>query len=228
MEQLICNMVKRVKVLSDEDLNTFKRSIQNAIELITGRALANLEDYHQSHSDFHGVLAPKSARIFRDSVVQELSKLSSMKALAEKFPDHKIANVIDENGTQERPEIYFRLSRPGIGSDVGCPHMDAWFHRASALQHAEGSTHKAWIAICVESGLNGLMFFPHADIANLEYSLFNARVYCDSDQAALGSAHLPTIESGEAFIFRDDVLHAGAVNGGSKTRVSVEVTFVPK
>lgn len=79
----------------------------------------------------------------------------------------------------------------------------------------------------MEPGLNGLQFFPDANTEHVAWTRDNRTVYCDSGQTALGAPHLPEIVSGEAFIFRDDVLHAGALNLGKKTRVSVEITFVP-
>jgi hypothetical protein len=222
------NKSTKIQLLSRQDLDVFKRHISEAIELATGKALLTLENYHYSHFHLHERMAPKSARIFKPAVVKEILNLHSIQNLKNDFSSYTISNIVDENGVLEQPEVYFRLARPGAMDDVGCPHMDNWFHRSLGLPLGESSTYKVLLSICTEPGLNGLNFFPNVDIANLQYSYSSGKVYCANDQPALGAPELQMVRPGDALVFRDDVLHSGAINRGSKTRVSVEITFVPE
>ena len=219
---------EKIRLLDETDLDSFSGHIRNAIRRVTGTRILQLEDYHLTHSEHHGTMGRKSSRELSETSVHEIIGLQGIRSLQQRFSGYSISKVITEHGIKDRPEIYFRLVRPGAGDDVGCPHMDNWFHSIAGLPHRKGSTYKVWISLCSEPRFSGLQFFPDADIQEVEWKCINGKIYCDPKQEALGKAYLPDIKPGEAFIFRDDVLHAGAINRGRKTRVSAEITFVPE
>jgi len=173
-------------------------------------------------------MANKSARQFSESGVDEFLSLASVKLLREGMPHFSIGKSADERGIQERPEVYFRLVRPHAPSDVGIPHCDHWFHVQAGFPYSMGSTYKLWTSISSEPGLNGLCFFPNANVELLRSLFFEgSRDYRSVTQFS-GDPVLPDVAPGDALLFRDDVIHGGAVNSGSTTRCSIEVTFVPR
>jgi ectoine hydroxylase-related dioxygenase (phytanoyl-CoA dioxygenase family) len=83
------------------------------------------------------------------------------------------------------------------------------------------------VAITVEPQKSGLEFYPDLrTLSDVIYSDANGKLDCDRSQPVLGNPFLASVNPGDALIFRDDVLHSGAVNQGSFTRSSIEITFV--
>jgi hypothetical protein len=227
MNQIGDQVFERLSLLDESDLCTIRTYVEERVQLITSKHITDLEYYHLSHSEFHHLLAKKSAREFSHEVVSNILQLPSIRFLMSRFEGYSIDQVIDENGIAKRPEIYFRIVRPNAVEDVGCPHMDTWYHQVAGLGHRSGTTYKVWISLSSEPGLSGLNFFPDADVLNVHWTSRGSSILCDTRQTSLGKAYLPNVASGDCFIFRDDVLHVGALNRGNTTRVSAEITLVP-
>jgi hypothetical protein len=218
---------EKLKLLEYNDLTALRNFVCNRIAEVTQQPICELENYHITHTQHHELMKKKSAREFSGSVISEILGLPSMIRLTSKFHRYTIDRVVDENGIHDRPEIYFRVVRPNQLEDVGLPHMDHWHHSAARLGHEKGSTYKVWISLCSEPGLSGLKFFPRADIRKIDWIEDGNGVKYDLNPEELGESCLPQVSPGDGFIFCDDVLHQGALNLGQKTRVSIEITFIP-
>lgn len=191
----------------------------------------DLKDYHQYVSDeLHSLLSTKRKRVLDNDEAMQLLKLPSIQRLLANYPNYQICNVVYDSLSQEpRPQFYFRLVRPNHASDVGSPHCDFWFDEAMNTQWGRGNTIKFWIPVITEAGKNGLYFFPNAPRSvpfriTEKDGLRRPAIEIDADE--LGEPVLPCPEYGQAIVFDDDVMHCGALNTGSETRVSVEITLV--
>jgi hypothetical protein len=149
----------------------------------------------------------------------------------------RISNVVFFSGeVPDYPEVYWRLVRPNVASDVGALHTDKWFHdllgRGKSLYGEDETTVKMWLAIYSEPGLNGLYVVPgsHAKDWRVDHTP-GADGY---KRPALGeplgdyARRLVPTAPGQAVLFNDRLLHGGAVNAGTTSRVSVEITFILK
>ena len=197
------------------------------------RTLEDLSTYHEIASDdIHRNLACKKKRVLNEEDAGQLLALPGIKNLLNDHPWHQVSNIVYDSDTQEnRPEFYFRLVRPKKKSDVGNPHCDFWFDEAMRTNVGRGNTIKFWIPIVTEPGKNGLLFYPCiAD--NVPYIIHNndglQRPMISCKISELGKPFLPEPNYGQAIKFCDDIVHCGALNNGSTTRVSMEITLVKK
>ena len=217
-------------MLSESEVNDIGRLIIDRIYSLTGQKIESVEKYHTLPDSVHELLlSKKDSRVFPHKSVQKILSMPSFLKLQDYFAGFAISDVVTEDHELNRKEIYFRLVRPHRLSDIGCPHCDFWFHKAYDLKYGgPGTTWKCWIPITVEPRKSGLEFFPHALLNEVRYSADNKRLSCDKGQAALGKPLLVPVQPGDALFFRDDVIHSGAVNEGSDTRSSIEITFIQK
>ena len=84
--------------------------------------------------------------------------------------------------------------------------------------------------LIVEPGLNGLLVFPgsHKELIESYTSGFRDGIYkpiFDSSTIQTKPV-LANVCPGEMLIFDDNLLHGGAINYGSSTRVSLEFTLI--
>jgi|SRR3990167_299543 len=190
-----------------------------------------IERYHElSHLLEHGVVWSKSARMLSKEAVKKIRKMSLIKNLEAEYGSIQI--VDEENIGYE--EIDWRLVRPNQPSDVGPFHADAWF---CELGHgikppSDVKAIKIWIALCCEPGLNGLKVVPNSQKKEWRYhGEFRhgfVKPQIDEDEKSFSSLLLHT-DPGDAVLFHDKLLHAGAINRGQHTRVSMEfMVFVKK
>ena len=210
--------------------------LQDLITQHVKKQVRNLEDlstYHEIASDeIHRSLACKKNRILNDKDAGRLFALPAIKNLLKDHPGYRVSNVVyDSKNRDERPEFYFRLVRPNKTSDIGTPHCDFWFDEATQTDFGRGNTIKLWIPIVIEHGKNGLLFY-HCLADNVAYVITSdggfrtPRINCEISE--LGDPILPQPNYGQAIKFYDDVMHCGALNVGSSTRVSMEITLVKK
>ncbi len=192
---------------------------------------AGITRYHEfAHLLDHGSTWTKDARIFPKNIADKIRKMSLINALEEEYGPIIIA---DEEGIGYE-EMDWRLVRPNQPNDIGPFHADAWFLE---LGHGIKPPHnmkaiKVWVALCCEPGLNGLKVVPDSQKKSWRYhgefrhSFVKPQI--DEDEANLPSILLNT-KPGEAVLFHDKLLHAGALNKGKYTRVSMEfMIFVNK
>lgn len=210
-------------------------------QLVSQFRAAGLEHYHRlSHLVSHETLWPKEGRVLPKATASDVSSFEFVRRLANAFGRHcRISDVVFfSNSVEGHPEIYWRLVRPGVTSDVGAMHTDRWFHdilsdtdKSSLFAHDE-TTIKMWLPIYTEPGLNGLYVVPgsHRKTWRVKYTVARDGFRRPSLDEPLAdeARHLVPVVAGQAILFNENLLHGGALNGGTTSRVSVEITFVIK
>jgi phytanoyl-CoA dioxygenase PhyH len=198
-----------------------------------------LEHYDRlSHLVSHETLWTKEHRVLPRESVATVAQFDFVRRLtAELGGVCRISNVVFFSGeVPGYPEVYWRLVRPNVATDVGALHTDNWFHQllgsGKSLYEKDQTTIKMWLAIYSEPGLNGLYVVPgsHAKTWRVRHTP-GADGYCrpELDEPLGDYARLlvPTAP-GQAILFNENLLHGGAVNAGATSRVSVEMTLVLK
>ena len=193
-----------------------------------------IENYHL-FSDLlnHKSMWPKSSRVLSKKEVQEVKSLNFFQILKNEFGNFSISDVYDTYQHHGQEEIYWRLVRPNIKSDVGSLHSDTWFHQSFNMGRGMfppgTTTVKIWIPLYCEAGKNGLAIVEGSHLKKWKFHIETVdglqKPVPDDDLSDLGS-QLITTEAGNMLIFNENTLHGGVVNQGSKTRVSAEITMV--
>lgn len=198
-----------------------------------------LERYHElSHLISHSELWPKEQRVLARDAVANLPQFDFIRQLRTIFGvDCRISDVHFFSGpVPGYPEVYWRLVRPGVATDVGGMHTDRWFHDilgdGTPLFGADETTIKMWLPIFTEVGRNGLYVVPgsHHKVWHVKYTqgADGFRRPSLDEPLADNARYLVPVKPGQAILFNENLLHGGAVNTGSTTRVSIEITFVLK
>ena len=131
--------------------------------------------------------------------------------------------------------IYWRLVRPNKVEDIGPIHRDSWFwelNKKFPKPDFPFQRIKVWIAIETEVGKSGLMVeknsHKRSDInweGKFKHGIMKP-ILLDKE-SSLNMTLINTLP-GETVIFNDNLLHGGALNKGSNTRVSAEFTIIRK
>ncbi len=226
----LANFEKHDAALSNDEIDKIEKLMLEQISMTTGRRLDSVKLYHEFPDFIHKImLSKKGARVFQRESVEQILSMPFFLKLRNRFEKFTVSNIVTETYKSETEEIYFRLVRPWQTSDVGCPHCDFWFHQAYGLEYASrGSTWKCWIPITVEPFKSGLEIYPGASIDTVEYVVQDKKLSCDKYQPSLGEPLLVPVQPGDILVFRDDVIHSGAINEGAFTRSSIEITFINK
>jgi len=137
------------------------------------------------------------------------------------------------------PTCTWRLTRPHYQEDVGCLHKDVWFRTINEEERVVSQSHhiklqlaKVWLALEVELGRSGLLVID--DSQNYDddiYDVYDKQgmkkpMYIRSENH--NKEHLLDIESGQFVVFGEHLIHGGAINSGSKCRVSIEIPLAPR
>lgn len=195
-----------------------------------------IENYHQiAHRVNHQKLWPKSNRVLPQKSVNQIKKLPFLSKLKEEFGEFTISDVYDTEQHYGQEEIYWRLVRPNIESDVGPLHKDKWFHGAFNSGYGmfpeDVVTVKLWIPIYCEAGKCGLALGKGSHLKEWKYHIEVIdgipRPKPDEDLSDAG-AQLISSAAGNILIFNEGVIHGGVLNSSDKTRVSAEITMVMK
>jgi len=208
-------------------------------ELADAFQAGGMEEYGRlSHLISHETLWTKKYRVFPQEVVATLGQFDFLRRLTGALGGQaRICNCVFFSGVvPNHPQIHWRLVRPNVPSDVGPLHADRWFNdmlsngRGMLYDEATEFTVKMWLAIYAEPGLNGLYVVPgsHRKEWRVKHSVAadgNTRPSLDEPLADYERLLVPTAP-GQAILFHESLLHGGAVNAGSTTRVSVEITFI--
>jgi hypothetical protein len=228
--------------LSDEDLILFRNCIDSQfLEVISGLesstreklAEKGIENYHEVSSLVdHNQLWNKKNRCLPVESVSKIKATNFFVKLKNIFGEFKISDLAyDQVKVIGVEEIYWRLVRPGVPTDVGTLHADKWFHEILGFHDTiipkNITTVKIWIPIYCEPGKNGLLMVPDSHLKKWKYSFSinnNGQprpVFEDEAETVLINT-----PPGNVLIFNEGTLHGGAVNKGDKTRVSIEITLL--
>lgn len=231
--------------LSSEELSFFQKTISaqwnNRIRekhptLTDMCTYEGIEYYHRYANQVdHDLLWNKQHRLFSVEAVNTIMTFRFMDRLRAEFGEFFLSNVIVDNQiSEDQKEIYWRLVRPGMETDIGPLHADKWFH-ALAPGSEYGmfppgvTTVKVWIAIYTEPKRNGLLVVPNSHKQSWRYKVVSQngqmKPYIEEDCSKL-NVQLADTEPGRMLIFHENLLHRGALNLGYTTRVSAEITMV--
>ena len=189
-------------------------------------------DFHDLLKNYnwhmHQSLSSKEMRIFDSEEASRFLSLAGINRLIKSFPNYEIGEVVyGDLQYESRPEVYFRVVRPGSADDIGPLHCDKWFDSLYGLKRKIPS-YKVWLSVYTEPSLNGLLIVPGSNKINWEYDAIET-VSGPRPKPKFGTlepvGHLIPIEPGEAIIFPDSTLHGGAINNGLYPRLSIEITF---
>ena len=169
------------------------------------------------------------------AAVKRIQALDFYKKIKQALGASAISDVVYEDGNVQvgHGEIYWRLVRPGVTTDVGPLHADKWFHDVIGGEYGMFSenitTVKMWMPVVCEKGKNGLVLVPrsHKKEWNVKY-IHNGtapKPHFDDKLEDYERVLMPT-EQGDILLFNENLLHCGAVNQGNSTRVSIEITFI--
>lgn len=229
--------------LNPEELQVFRECINdqwlNVIckyypEFSKEAKALGIQNHHKlSDAIDHKKLWPKSNRVLPQASVQKIKDLPFMDKLRQEFGNCSISDIYDTEQHHGEEEIYWRLVRPNVATDVGPLHCDQWFH--AALNDGKGmfatraQTVKIWVPIFCEPGKSGLAIVPGSHLKEWNYHMVTdgdvPRPVFDEQESTV-EAKLMVTEPGNMLIFNEDVLHGGVVNKGNYTRVSAEITLV--
>ena len=226
--------------LNDDELNLFNDLIQNQwLEVIREFYPEHVDKfreigiarYHElCHLVDHNSIWHKSNRCLNKSDVQLIKSQNFFCELEEIFGYFKVSDVVyDTTSVAGEEEVYWRIVRPNVATDIGPLHADKWFHKLgqSDLSSVDQNfTIKVWIPIICEPGKSGLMIVPDSHKKEWQHRsvLVNGVLKPTFEDAA--EPVLIETRPGNMLIFREETLHGGAVNIGEQTRVSAEITMV--
>lgn len=222
--RLTAGELERIRALVEVQwLGVLQEHAPHEVDAFHARGLAR---YHELADHVpHAEMWPKAARILPREAAAEVRAMPFMDDLAAAFGPFTISDE-DEVGWQE---IYWRLVRPNHPDDMGPLHADRWFWDLGHGSTPPGAERvKVWVSLITEAGRNGLRLVPgsHRREWRFHGELLHGKrkPQLDEDEATLG-AELVDTAPGDAVVFHDALLHGGAPNVGTLTRVSFEFTM---
>ena len=188
-----------------------------------------MEKYHEYFDDVkHKKMWPKKERILS---IMDLSQFHETKIFSN-IKDLIGPYEISDEENLGYSNIYWRIVRPNKPQDVGPVHRDEWFWELNKHYKIEKYKEriKVWIPVVVEKGESGLMIeeYSHTrdDIqwcGETRDGIKKPVILTDKSELNL---QLVDTSEGDAIIFHDKILHAGKLNTGRLTRVSLEFTAI--
>ena len=208
------------------------KETSSQIDEIINNNKINLGNYHKISDQLnHSDLWNKKSRI--------LPKEFYLKFLRSKF-FNKLKDIfgtieISDEDSLGYGNIYWRLVRPNKNEDVGPYHRDSWFwelNKNFPKPNYPFKRIKIWIAIETEIGKSGLLVEKNShkrkDINWEGQFRHGIRKPILLDNKESFKMTLVETSPGDCIVFNDDLIHGGAINHGSKTRVSTEFTILQK
>ncbi len=218
-------------LLSSGELDQLRGFIRSCIEDAIGVHIDDLGAYHFIVNDEqHRVMGAKPNRVLKPAQADAVLDFGSIKAFRDFLPGYVPQEVTyGDLKSEPRPEVYFRLVRPGRDTDVGAAHCDRWFHELYNIEYRRSISYKIWISVESSAGENGLIIYPGSTSHPLGYYKVDTpdgpKPKPDFDLSEIGPGQLMPAQPGDALIFNDNVFHKGALNNADRSRVSVEITL---
>lgn len=237
LEQLFGSPGFRLDVeLSAEEVSQIRsmisQSILNRIDAAYSGATSNPGQYHRLFNLDHEMLfGGKEHRCFSLEFVEKIKAMPFLNQLG--FDFFIGATMIGTDRCVEREDVYMRIVRPVQSSDVGDWHADRWFHdmlpqeMREKYYPAEQKTVKLWIPIHCKPGKAGLLLAKDSHKKDWAWSAESGRPEL-LEPLPKPDVVFPMTPPGKCLLFNDRILHAGVMNFSNETRVSVEITMIPK
>ena len=192
----------------------------------------SIDNYHLiSKKINHATIWSKKSRILNRNFTKKFLNTNFFNKLRNLFGDI----IISDEEKLGYGNIYWRLVRPNQSSDIGPYHRDSWFwqlNQSFPKPNYPFTRVKIWISIYTENGKSGLLVEKNSHKRNdilwegkskhgiMKPTLIEKKNNFDMEL-------LPT-NPGDCIIFNDNLIHGGALNKGSKTRVSAEFTILKR
>jgi hypothetical protein len=198
-----------------------------SFDVVNEFRIAGIDQYHRLADRVdHQALWTKTARLFSQANVLRIRRMSFFRTLEQTFGQFAISN--EEKIHPE--EIYWRIVRPGVPMDIGPIHADAWYWELGhGEMPADAVRIKVWMPLYCEPGLSGLKVLAGSHMRSWPYRAerWDGQVKPRGtfDANILPMTLLPT-RPGTLVVFHDRLLHGGALNSGTVTRMSAEFTIL--
>lgn len=205
----------------------FNKRLQETTNVSASLPAAN---YHSLNIKDHTSIWKKDARFINEESIRIIKGFKVFDDIRKELGDFQITKRIDQSGKVfNTEEIYWRLVRPYEKTDVGPIHADIWF--ADALDYydqliEDKDSLKLWIPIYVEPGKSGLSMVPESHKKSWNYKFVSVNGSQRPKIIDMTSPTLIETVPGQILMFGENMLHAGALNKGQDTRVSVEITLL--
>ncbi len=237
VDELICSPGYSTRFSLAPDELAFVREVINEqfgkrLSQFTGvEADLTIDRYHEIRIESHSQMWPKDVRFIPPAAVEVIKEFRIFELLKRELGAFEISKRVDQRGhIFNLEEIYWRLVRPNVASDVGPLHADIWF--ADALNYKNTilggrETLKLWLPIYVEENKSGLAVVPDSQLRKWDYEIIrnsngHLRPKIKSDVKGV----LVPVQAGQAIIFGENLLHGGVLNQGQYCRVSIEITLL--
>lgn len=225
-----------LRVFAGEVEAQWLKRIETAVPASADRFRADgIAGYHRhADADLHRSLWPKPERVLGEAAVARIKALGFLDRIRQALGPFRIAEMVwDNRTTPGTEEVYWRLVRPEAADDVGPLHADSWFHETVNGGVGQFPPHevtvKLWIALVTEPGRNGLLVVPDSHVAGVGHSTVERDGTAKPQIGELPEGLQPVLVEatpGTIIAFNDRLIHGGALNLGSRTRVSAEITLV--
>ena len=184
--------------------------------------------YHKiSHRIEHTRAWPKPERVLPKQFHDFFVGTTYFKKLSEKYDNP----IITDEERLGYGNIYWRIVRPNQNQDIGALHQDSWFWDIDRSQYVptyKFKRIKTWISIVTEPGKNGLIVIPDSQKENAEWATVEKhgriKPILVGEEKYKDRKNLLKTNNNTAVVFHDKLIHGGALNRGTETRVSLEFT----
>lgn len=195
-------------------------------ELVPEFKELGLAYYHKlSHKIEHSKIWGKSARMLPKVETDKILQMDFFKkVLPSVLGSYDIADF-EGRGFEE---LTWRLVRPNEPQDIGPIHKDVWFTDLANNQFPETKDRVTiWTSLYTEPGLSGLLVVPWSQDKEFPFHIEERfglqKPVLDVRDEDLDIEICETVP-GDVIMFNPRMLHGGALNRGTKCRVSLELT----
>jgi len=198
---------------------------RNSIDFETIVPSRNITDYHLSAYQIdHESVWVKNSRLLSSADIDFfLKSFSFIDRLRSIIGDFEIADIEGLG----RPEIYWRLARPG-GLDLAPAHKDSWFWALTnnLKPEEQAGLAKVWIPVFTDIDESGLSVVPGSHRLDLPFGveIRHGRPKPTIDTHSIEELNFfkVPVPDGGMILFDRDLLHKGVSGVGKATRVSME------
>jgi ectoine hydroxylase-related dioxygenase (phytanoyl-CoA dioxygenase family) len=205
------NSVQKIKKLNQKNLNSFHK--------------INFEDDH-----YKKIIQTKNRNFSLDpNFLRKKIVKSKISKILKKIWGHDKFNIV-WIGSSNKKEIKFnragfRIARPKKKSDVAEEHIDAYNDK-------ENYFFTIWVPLIGFNKKYSLKIYPKTHKLDhskniKKYNKKNSRLFKEGYLGKFNEKRF-SLKKGSAIIFNQNLIHGGAINNGSKTRVSIEIRIFNK
>lgn len=227
---------QKIDLLNSKDINYLINKITNRlnslqkIEKITQKNLGLFHLINFENKHYKKIIQTKNRNFSLDpKFLKKKIVKSKISKILKKIWGHDEFNII-WIGSPSKKEFKFnkagfRIARPNKLSDVAKEHIDSYNDRDNYF-------FTIWIPLIGFNKKYSLKIYPKTHMLdhtkNIEkYNKKNSRLF-KSDYLRRFNEKRFSLKKGNAIILNQNLIHGGAINNGSKTRISIEIRIFNK